>query len=376
MIITFIVLKIICLAKPNTFRFLYISSGKSATNARLLGGLSISLSFISSIAFLLYQHPTQLSLSEKSTLLSALASILLVTLYGYVDDRFEVRVRLKLSLQLTSVLSFSLLNAHNILPNHQGATFLISSIVGLALINGTNLLDGLDTLSVKLGICASIAFIYLGIISNSNATVFLSIILISALTVFYFFNREPAKIYMGEIGGSIIGLIFYIQSSLCISMLNSRFAVSKALPLVLIAGYLPICELGISFLRRIISKKSPFRGDKLHLHYIIKSKYHLSASQTSSLMAISSFTILCFGFIISSYFNPLMALVSVLLLTILSYLWICLREWKLNIKPENVQNSYILFEGKKVTIINSTPFNLVNISVKETADINHKQQSA
>ncbi|MFA6236646.1 MAG: MraY family glycosyltransferase [Bacteriovorax sp.] len=363
--VSWIFLKLICLSNPGFLSFIYISSGKSTTNARLLGGMSISASMISSISSLIIFYRHSLSQYEINTLVTAIVSILFVTFYGYIDDKFEVRVRFKLALQLISILSFAYFNAHNISPEHESLAFMFSSILGLALVNGTNLLDGLDTLSIKLGMSSSIAFLYLGIISGSSATIYLSAILISALSMFYFFNREPAKVYMGEIGGSLIGLIYFIQSSICISHFKTQMSIYNAIAMVLIAGSFPICELGVSFIRRLLCKKTPFSGDKLHLHYIIKNKYRLSASTTSTRMGVTSFLILSFGFLVAKSYNPILGLCSAVLITLQIYLWVCFEEWRSNLLIQNTENVFKIFEGKKVNIIDSTQFSSFDISLKE-----------
>lgn len=373
--VSWIFLKIICAASPSFLNFLYISSGKSSTNARLLGGLAISASAILAISSILILYPKTLNPVETKTLLTALISIMVVTFYGYIDDKFEVRVRFKLTLQIFSVLSFAYLNAQNVSPEHPLLAFMASVVIGLALVNGTNLLDGLDTLSVKLGIVSSIAFLYLGVMANSPATIFLSLIMISALAMFYFFNREPAKIYMGEIGGSLIGLTYYVQSSLCYSELKNQMSMTQALSLVLIAGCFPICELGISFIRRIVSKKSPFRGDRFHMHYIIKNKYKLSAGATSTRMGLVGMLILGLGFLLAKSYVPIIALSLVVVVTLQIYLRVCLQEWRESLTNKAAENLFKIFEGKKVNIIDSTQFSSLDISVKENK-ITDKKKSA
>lgn len=374
-LVSWVILKVLCASNPNFLNFLYISSGKSSTNARLLGGLAISASLTIALTSLLTFYPKHLNSQESKSILTALISIAFVTIYGYIDDKFEVRVRFKLALQLISVLSFAYLNSQNISAEHPILAFLVTSFIGLALVNGTNLLDGLDTLSVKLGLVSSTAFLYLGFIANSPATIFLSLILISALAMFYFFNREPARVYMGEIGGGLIGLTYYVQSSLCFTGLKNQMSMTQAFSLVMIAGCFPVCELGISFIRRIISKKSPFRGDRFHMHYILKNKYQLSASTTSTRIALVSMFILILGAAVVNSYGPIIALLVVILTTLQIYLTVCLREWRENYSTKTTENLFKIFEGKTVNIIDSTRFGSFDISVKEK-NISNKKKSA
>jgi hypothetical protein len=134
-----------------------------------------------------------------------------------------------------------------------------------------------------------------------------------------------------------------------------------ALSLILMACSVPLCELGISFLRRIYTKKSPFRGDKLHLHNILKSKYKFSASKTSSCMAITSTIILSSGFILAIFFHPFIALVLVTTAIIYFYISACLEEWQSNMKKDDLKNIFTIFEGKTVNIVDSAQFYSLDI---------------
>jgi UDP-GlcNAc:undecaprenyl-phosphate GlcNAc-1-phosphate transferase len=366
--ISWIVLKTICYANENFLKFLYISSGKSTSNARLLGGLSLSASLFTAITSLLIFYPHTLNVLDKQIFSASLFSIFFVTLYGYIDDKFEVRVRFKLSLQLISILSFSYFIKDQISTVHPTAAFFVLSILGLTLINGTNLLDGLDTHSVKLGIAGSSGFLYLGVLANSAPTIYLSLIMISTLSMFYFFNREPAKVYMGEIGGSIIGLVYFIQACICLSQFQKQMTFENSGSLVLIACILPIAELGISFSRRIMKKKSPFRGDRFHLHYVLKNKYKLSASKTSNYIGMASVFISIFSFLTAYLIGPKTALAVSIVTSFSCYLWVCLDVWRTDIKQIHAENLFQIFEGKKVTILDSTKTSTFNISVKVDSD--------
>lgn len=375
-VVTWICLKIVCYSNPSFLSFLFISSGKSSTNARLLGGLALSSSILVAMSSVLIFYPQTISSIEKKSYLLAMSSILLVTFYGYIDDKFEVRVRFKLALQLISILSFAFFSSSMLSHQYPTLAFIFSSILGLALVNGTNLLDGLDTLSVKLGVSSSLAFLYLGVIAHSPATIYLSLILISALSVFYFFNREPAKIYMGEIGGSIIGLTYFIQSILCFSSLKEHYSFTSTLSLVLIASIFPIIELAISFTRRIFFKKSPFRGDRLHLHYIIKNKYNLSASTTSNYLGVGSILILGLGFLISKSLGPAWALTIMTTVSLQIYLSVCLKEWKSHFENKEAEHLFLIFEGKTINVIDSSQFGSLDISLNNTENKNSSKKKS
>lgn len=351
--LSWIVLKLLCLARPNFLNFFYISSGKSTSNARLLGGLSIATPLL----FLIIQ------ISPESTFYSLFFPLSLMTIFGYLDDKFELRARFKLFFQITSVGSFAYGTCHWISPHHPILAFIISSFVGLALINGSNLLDGLDTLTVKLGTTISLGFLYLAFFTHNIFVIFLSLSLISSFAVFYFFNREPAKIYMGEIGGGVIGFIYYVQASFLYIDLTQKMNAYHALGFVMIVASLPIIELSISFLRRIFSKKSPFRGDQFHLHYILKNKYFFSASKASSIFGISNLVFISLGFILAKIYSPFLIFLTFAVIQFCLYLKICLKTWKNDLANNEMANVFEIFQGKIVNIIDSNQFNSLDILI-------------
>ena len=365
LLFSYIALKLICTSSPNHLSFLYISSGKSATNAKLLGGLSLSISLIVGLAASLTLYSSHFSINESKMLTATLVSTLLVTLYGYIDDKFEVRVRVKLTIQLVAILLFATTVIDLNYREFSYFALLSVSFFGFALINGTNLVDGLDTLSIKMGSASALAYSALGFYVNSPATITLSIILLSSLSMFYFFNREPAKVYMGEIGGSIIGLIYFAQTFLCFSSLKQSSHSLTAMGFALIPGCLPICELAISFLRRIYFKRTPFRGDKLHLHYILKNEYKLTASQASTRMGASSACVLAIGLFLAVAVHPIFAFVVVVMSTTAFYLWHCADKWKNTYSSEDIKNLGKIFEGKNVNVINSNELSGINFEIRK-----------
>lgn len=358
--------------------FLYLPASKSPTNAKLLGGLGFTTGITAAVVYLAATH-TQKSLVTKSDLdfvLFALIPISLLTVSGYIDDRYEIRARYKLAFQLLAISTFASYTTFHVALNQPMIVFGSSVALGILLINGTNLLDGLDTMTVKLGIVVSLTFAYLGMKSESSAVILISACTIAVLGSFYLFNREPARIYMGEIGGSVVGFLFYTQATLCYKNLIKFQNGYKSFSWIIVACSLPLCELGISFLRRVIMKKSPFRGDKLHLHYILKSKYKLTASSTSTFMAVLYGSIFSLGYAIAKYSLPQFgALVSVALI-VSFYVSTCYKEWAATVSETFSKNLYLYFEEKTVHVLNSETLNNVSITVMKSGAKNRRSKKA
>lgn len=343
--------------------YLFVESPKSPTGARLLGGLAISMGIIASSSIIFFLNKNFLPGKESSLILPFIVSAAIITAAGYVDDKFEIRARYKLLLQLISVSFLTFQSAQFLGNKHVMAAYIIVTLVGFLLVNGSNLLDGLDTLAIKLSLVTSGAFIYLGFYSGSSFTILLSMATFGGLGAFYFYNRAPAKIYLGEIGGSLIGLIFTAQTILCYQNLRTMQVSLSAMSLILIAISLPICELGVSFLRRIYFNKSPFKGDKLHLHYVIKTKSRLSANSVTNVMALGNLSILISGFFLAHVTSPVIAIVIVNALYCAIYVGYCKSEW---IKGQDSKSISDIFEGlqnKSVYLIDSSDLDRVSFKL-------------
>jgi len=352
-LICFLILNLIDKSSKKKISFINIEAKKSPTNAKLLGGLGVSCSLIVSMAYLTI---TALSPSELKVIKSSIIPIILVTLYGFIDDKYEIRARQKLFFQ---ILAVGILSLSSFNPLKDISTFLYFSIsmsVGLALLNGTNLIDGLDTSLIKIGAITSCGFIYLGLHFASDITILISLTTIFSLFAFYFFNKVPAKIYAGEIGGAILGLTFFIQGQ--IIFLTSQSIYEKMTPLsslslICIAAIYPLAELGITFARRLYFKSATFCGDHLHLHHNLKSCFNLSTNQTTTFLLFINITLVFIGFILSNFVSPFIALATSCSLFMTFYIYISYPFWNKKRTQEQNELFFINLKDSPIYILNS-----------------------
>ncbi|GEM_PF-640600 len=356
-------------------KIFYIPARKSITNAVQLGGLPLSLSIISGI-FLIYNHKYFHSFFSEFDYYSIkywLLSSCIIVLYGYFDDRFELRPMVKLFLQLSCIGLFAVLESRVLFPKWGALAFMVISFWGLGVLNGSNLLDGLDTLTIKLGGVTYFSFLIIAYNFSIPSATIGSLVGLSALASFYFFNKEPAKIHLGEIGGSFIGFTSLLFSCFVYSFLT-RIKVGQpdALAMSLMPLSLPMVELGVSFLRRLYTRKSPFKGDRFHLHHILRNYYNFSPSNASSVYALGYASIMGIGFSITHYFGPILGLVSSIGLLTSGYIAIGLKHWEsedtLNLRP-NALFVYLL--KKDIGVISSIEVDDFQIQIigKEEADL-------
>lgn len=123
----------------------------------------------------------------------------------------------------------------------------------------TKFLDGLDGLVAGIGSIASLTLflLSLGERVNQPITATLAIILFGALIAYLFFAFNPASIFLGDGGSLFVG---FMLGSLSI-LLGGKIATA-----FLVMG-IPILDVAWVIARRIIRGTSPFKGDRLHLHF-------------------------------------------------------------------------------------------------------------
>ena len=142
----------------------------------------------------------------------------------------------------------------------------------IVIINSFNLIDGVDGLAGSLGLMttALLGLYFLKIDLIPYAT--LSFALASSLAAFLIFNFAPARIFMGDTGSLLIGLI---SSILVIKFINAASASDvnfpmEASPAIAFAILMiPLLDTLRVFGIRILHRRSPFSPDRNHVHHIL-----------------------------------------------------------------------------------------------------------
>ncbi|MEU6484365.1 MraY family glycosyltransferase [Streptomyces sp. NPDC046887] len=234
--------------------------------------------------------------NEPRALLSGAA---LIWLIGVLDDKFEIDALIKLGGQMIAAgvmvmqgLTILWLPIPGIgtvaLTQWQGTLLTVALVV--ITINAVNFVDGLDGLAsgmVCIAACAFFLYAYrlwysYGIEAAAPATMFAAI-LMGMCVGFLPHNMHPARIFMGDSGSMLIGLILAASAisitgqvdpdTLKIFEGSTREATHAALPvfiplllpLTIIA--IPMADLVLAIVRRTWNGQSPFAADRGHLHH-------------------------------------------------------------------------------------------------------------
>ncbi|MBY0537042.1 MAG: undecaprenyl/decaprenyl-phosphate alpha-N-acetylglucosaminyl 1-phosphate transferase [Chitinophagaceae bacterium] len=151
-------------------------------------------------------------------------------------------------------------------------SLLLTYFTILVIINSFNLIDGVDGLAGSLGLMVTS---FLGVYflqANMLAFSVLSFALAGSISAFLIFNYQPAKIFMGDTGSMLIGLVSAILVIKFISLAdqNTSIVPVTAAPAI---GFsilmIPLLDTLRVFAIRIFNRRSPFSPDRNHVHHLM-----------------------------------------------------------------------------------------------------------
>jgi UDP-GlcNAc:undecaprenyl-phosphate GlcNAc-1-phosphate transferase len=227
-----------------------------------------------------------------------LAAVLLVAV-GALDDRFELDAITKAAGQVTAagvLVLFGVQFSVFWIPWGGGGTGISGSILSLgpeqgvvltvvltvALVNAMNFVDGLDGLAAGIGLVAATATcaFAIGLVreNGNDAAAYppalIASVLAGACLGFLPHNFNPARIFMGDSGSMLIGLMLAAATTSASGRITyadsaPRNALALLAPIVVVAAVVlvPLLDLLLAVVRRTRAGRSPFAPDKMHLHH-------------------------------------------------------------------------------------------------------------
>ncbi|UMP06366.1 glycosyltransferase family 4 protein [Amycolatopsis sp. EV170708-02-1] len=221
-----------------------------------------------------------------------------ISLIGALDDRFELDAWTKLAGQVMCAGILVIFGVQwvsfwvpwggggesfgqvLVLDKNQGA--LLTVVLVVVMVNAMNFVDGLDGLAGGLGFIAAAATcsFSLGLLDSSGGDVgayppaLIAATLAGACLGFLPYNFQPAKIFMGDSGSMMIGLMLAgattsASGRVPYPQFSGKDALALLSPLVVVAAvlFVPLLDLIMAVVRRTRRGESPFAADKMHLHH-------------------------------------------------------------------------------------------------------------
>ncbi|HYH15247.1 MAG TPA: MraY family glycosyltransferase, partial [Flavisolibacter sp.] len=156
------------------------------------------------------------------------------------------------------------------LPDSVSLAFSYMTII--VIINAFNLIDGIDGLAGTLGMLTTSVFGAYFFMADMPAYAVMSFAMTGSLMAFLIFNYNPAKIFMGDTGSLLLGLI---NSILVIKFITVADSTNVVLPIesAVAVGFsilmVPLADTMRVFAIRIFQGRSPFSPDRRHIHHLL-----------------------------------------------------------------------------------------------------------
>ena len=265
-----------------------------------LGGIAIFVGIVAAfgVAYLVAARfaPLRLIFSDPQQILAILGAALLIVLLGVADDLWDLDWMTKLAGQFIAagliawqgvqVLSLPI---GGLTVGSSWMSILITVIVIVVVMNMINFIDGLDGLVAGVALIANgVFFLYSYLLARDtspsnyfNLASLIAAILVGACIGFLPLNWRPAKLFMGDAGALLVGLLM-ATSAIAITGQVDPTAVNRSqlfpafIPIILPVAILiiPLLDFGLAVFRRVRAGKSPFSADRKHLHHRLLDMGH------------------------------------------------------------------------------------------------------
>lgn len=238
----------------------------------LAGGLAVLCGCVISAAVTLFiQHRFLLDTADKRHFaLGLLLASLWVCFLGLIDDRGLLRGRQKFlghimaALILTSsgcvISRLEFMNVRLEL-GILSVPFTIFWLVGA--INAVNLMDGVDGLATSIGTILSGTFAVMSLITGHDLEAVIAVALCGSLIGFLPYNFPRARIFLGDTGSMLIGLL--LGALALKSSVKSQATLALAAPVAVLSVL--IFDVMMAILRRKLTGRSLYSTDRGHLHH-------------------------------------------------------------------------------------------------------------
>ncbi|MDV7198805.1 MraY family glycosyltransferase [Rhodococcus kroppenstedtii] len=257
------------------------------------GGIGIYLGLLVALSFAQTLPALTRGFEFTTDVQAALVSGFILMVVGMVDDRWGLDALTKFAGQVTAAGVLVLMGVSwyvLYLPWGEGSTLvldqlqagLVTVLIAVVMINALNFVDGLDGLAAGVGAIAAVAICLfsVGLLHEQGGDVsayppaMIAAALAGACLGFLPHNFQPARIFMGDSGSMVIGLMLAAVATsasgrISPSLYGTRDLLGLLSPLLLVGAvmFIPILDLLLAIVRRTRAGRSPFSPDKMHLHH-------------------------------------------------------------------------------------------------------------
>ena len=265
-----------------------------------LGGLGIFAGFIMAVL-------TIINFSEAADFQFFCAAFFVIFFLGLKDDILDITPIKKFIGQVGAAFliiykgNIQIQSMHGFFGIYQLPpmfSIIFTYLTVIVIINSFNLIDGVDGLAGSLALMAAIIFGIYFYEVNMLPYAILSFATAGSLIAFLIFNFQPAKIFMGDTGSLLLGLInaiLVIKFINVANLPNIKMPISAAPAIGFAILMIPLLDTLRVFGIRIGHRRSPFSPDRNHVHHILLDRGLSHRTITMTLVGVNlSFIILVY----------------------------------------------------------------------------------
>ena len=275
-----------------------------------MGGLAIFIGCVASI--LLFADMTR-------PLQGILLGACLIVAVGVVDDAHPLGAGVKFILQIVAALiavwhgviiqtiANPLFFGDNPYWNFGVWAVPITVIWIVAVTNSVNLIDGLDGLADGVSTIGAFTMLIIALLMGDLEIAVITAALVGACVGFIPYNRNPAKIFMGDTGSTFLG--FMLGTVSVIGLFKLYAMISFIVPFIIL-GF-PIFDTVSAFTRRILKGQNPMKADRSHTHHKLIDMGMNQKQAVATLYLVAGVLGLCAVMIVTSgYIKVILSIVA------------------------------------------------------------------
>jgi UDP-GlcNAc:undecaprenyl-phosphate/decaprenyl-phosphate GlcNAc-1-phosphate transferase len=262
-----------------------------------LGGVAMFVGILVAFAVASQISWFRLVFVNPGQIYAILGAALIIVLIGVADDIWDLDWVTKLAGQTIAAgllawqgVQLLSLPIGGITVGSAYMSLVLTVLAVVLVMNAVNFIDGLDGLVAGVAIIANgVFFIYSYILARVigeaeyfNLASLITAILIGACVGFLPLNWHPAKLFMGDAGALLVGLLM-ATSAISVtsnidpfSLQSGKFLAPAFIPILLPLTILvvPLIDFALAVVRRLRAGKSPFSADRKHLHHRLLDMGH------------------------------------------------------------------------------------------------------
>ena len=265
-----------------------------------LGGVAMFFGVVAAFAVASSFSNFSLIFNEPGKVFGLLGAALIIVIIGVADDIWDLDWLTKLAGQIIAAgvlawqgvqLSTLPIGGQTIVSPYVSLILTIFAVV--LVMNAVNFIDGLDGLVAGVAVIANgVFFIYAYLLQGQAQTEYFNLaslttaILIGACVGFLPLNFHPAKMFMGDAGALLVGLLMAASAISVTGQVDAGYLAQPDkftldflpafIPILLPIAVLviPLLDFGLAIIRRLRAGKSPFTADRKHLHHRLLDMGH------------------------------------------------------------------------------------------------------